>query len=76
MTNPNIQAKNAYQKRKQWFIDRIGKRVFRPPVKCQCESCKDGHINGILISDADHADYLLCCEGELGIRYNDKSLPV
>lgn len=71
-----LELKSAYQKRKQWFLDRVGKRVFRAPVHCKCKSCEDGHLNGILISDKDHADYLHCCEGELGIRYSDKPLPI
>ncbi len=71
-----IKLGSGHQKRKQWFIDRIGKRVFRPPVNCQCDSCKSGHLNGILILDETHADCLYSCEGELGIRYNDKSLPI
>lgn len=71
-----MDLKTAYQKRKQWFIDRIGKRVYRPPVTCKCQSCVDGHINGILISDETHADYLHACECELGIRYNDKPLAI
>ena len=28
------------ENRKQWFIDRIGKRVYRGQTSCQCETCK------------------------------------
>ena len=66
----------AYKKRKQWFINRIGKRIYRPPLRCDCQHCIDGHINGILISDETHADYLHSCENELGIRYNDNKLQI
>lgn len=71
-----MDLETAYKKRKQWFIDRIGKRVYRPPVRCDCQTCIDGHLNGILICDETHADYLHSCESELGIRYNDNKLPI
>lgn len=67
----NVNAITAWKKRKQWFVDRIGKRVYRCPIKCQCDSCKNGHINGILIQDYEHAIYLHLAEGEMGIRYTD-----
>jgi hypothetical protein len=66
------QFKSSWNKRHQWFIDRIGKTVYRPPVSCTCQSCIDGHLKGILISDETHADYLHCCEGEMRLRYADK----
>jgi len=71
-----MDSKAQYLKRKKWFIDRIGKRVYRAPVKCQCDTCKSGHINGILILDEEHANCLHVYEGELGYRYTDKQLPI
>jgi hypothetical protein len=65
------ELKSAWEKRQQWFVDRIGMRVYRPPVSCTCESCVDGHINGVLIHDETHADYLHCCESEMRLRYSD-----
>jgi hypothetical protein len=59
------------KERKQWFVDRIGKRVYRSSVNCQCDSCKNGRINGIMILDYVHAIYLHLVEGEMGIRYTD-----
>jgi hypothetical protein len=70
----NINAITAWKKRKQWFVDRIGQKVFRCPVKCQCASCDKGHKEGILIHDYEHAIYLHLVEGELGLRYTDKQL--
>lgn len=61
----------AYKKRLNWFLHRIGKKVYRGPVNCDCESCKNGHINGVLITDAEHAQYLRDVEAELRIRYSD-----
>lgn len=57
--------------RKQWFIDRIGKRVYRGSISCTCESCQKVEKEGLVISDNDHANYLYDCERELGVRYYD-----
>lgn len=68
------ELKNKWQKRQDWFISMIGKRVYRAPVSCQCESCKNGNLNGILVDDEMHADYLHACESEMRIRYSAKPL--
>ena len=47
-----------HQQRKQWFIDRIGKRVFREETSCPCESCKRISNEGLIINDEMHAIYL------------------
>jgi hypothetical protein len=43
-----------------WFISRIGKRVYRdkntPP--CGCDTCNNIEANGIVITDKDHAQYM------------------
>lgn len=57
--------------RKQWFIDRIGKRVYRGMVSCPCESCQKAGKEGLVISDNDHANYLYDRERELGLKYYD-----
>jgi hypothetical protein len=56
----------------EWFIERIGKRVFRLENFCSCEVCKDVHKNGLIILDKHHADYLLYCQNELKIHYLDE----
>jgi len=50
-------------KRKQWFIDRVGKRIFRNYHKC-CEHCDKIYADGIVISDITHANYLYDIECE------------
>ena len=63
---------HKYEERKQWFIDRIGKRVFRTKTSCDCESCKNVYENGTVIEDRDHAVYLFAVEGEkITERYFD-----
>lgn len=44
--------------RLQWFIDRIGKRVWRNKTSCKCEVCKRIYEQGLIISDERHAMYL------------------
>jgi hypothetical protein len=57
---------------KKWFIDRIGKRVYRTESSCKCQTCVDVFINGLVISDEMHADYLYCCQNELNLFYFDE----
>jgi hypothetical protein len=56
---------------KQWYIDRIGKRVFRTESSCQCEICKQVYEAGLIIIDEMHADYLYMMQNELGLYYFD-----
>lgn len=58
--------------RLQWFIDRIGKTVYRDEIGCECKSCKDGDKHGVFIQDKDHAVYLRDIEGWLGVKYRDE----
>jgi hypothetical protein len=48
----------AHKKRGQWFVDRIGKRVFREETSCPCSTCKNVGENGLIINDEMHASYL------------------
>ena len=51
------------QDREKWFIDRIGKRVFRNKTSCNCDTCQKIYENGLVISDKNHAQYLYDMEG-------------
>lgn len=62
--------------RLQWFLDRIGKRVYRPATTCKCGICADVVENGLIIADVPHAEYLWDVEGEyqangIAIKYFD-----
>ena len=52
------------QSHAQWFIDRIGKRIYRDPSKC-CAHCDAVAKNGLIISDETHAIYLSDMESAL-----------
>ena len=53
-------------KTKQWFIDRIGKRIYRDASTCACNTCKEVEENGLVIFDEQHAGYLADVDGEFG----------
>lgn len=54
---------NKTHPRLQWFIDRIGKRVYRNKTSCECQPCAEVYANGLIINDELHADYLCDLEG-------------
>lgn len=49
--------------RQQWFIDRIGKVVWRNKTTCECEPCERVYQNGLLLLDEQHATYISELEG-------------
>jgi len=59
---------------KQWFIKRIGKHIYRKGGTCRCRHCKNVLEFGLDIMDNTHADYLYCCQNEMGLKYSDKPL--
>ena len=67
---------NTQNTRLQWFLDRVGKRVFRNKTTCPCEICAAVYEHGLVIDDKLQAEYLhdlevaYTCEGDL-LRYFD-----
>ena len=61
----------------QFFIDHIGKRIFRTRNECKankghnCSICEDVYQNGLIVEDSIHASYLASIEAETNIRYYD-----
>lgn len=49
--------------RLQWFIDRIGKRVYRTSNGCGCSTCQRILEEGIMIEDEFQAEYMHDMEG-------------
>jgi hypothetical protein len=58
---------------KQWFIDRIGKRVYRDKNTCDCEMCNDVFENGLIIKNETHATYLYHIQNEYQYIYTDEN---
>lgn len=56
----------TYSERRQWFIERIGKVIYRTKTDCRCRSCEQVYENGILIEDEFHAECLHDWENEYG----------
>ncbi len=56
----------------QWFLDRIGKRIYRENNRCTCSICVDVFNNGLIVDDKFHASYLFDCQHEQGLIYVDK----
>jgi hypothetical protein len=56
---------------KQWFIDRIGKRIYRKENFCPCPICVNIHKEGLIVMDEYHAIYLYDCQS-MNISYHDK----
>lgn len=43
---------------KQWFLDRIGKTVYRNRTSCMCAVCTKVYNDGLIIEDEFHAEYV------------------
>ena len=46
----------------QWFLNRIGKTVYRDKSTCTCESCLNALTEGLIIRNEQHAKYLYMIE--------------
>lgn len=51
-----------HMERMQWFLQRIGKVVWRNAVSCKCSVCEHVYANGLLLADESHATYVYDCE--------------
>ena len=58
----------------KWFLNRIGKRVYRLIDYPCCRVCDEVYKNGLVIYDRAHAQYLYDAQGELQVEYADKKL--
>ena len=54
----------------QWFIDRIGHRIYRDWYQC-CPNCDTVAKEGLVIWSEDHAKYLYSCQCEMPVNYRD-----
>jgi len=54
-----------------WFIDRIGKKIYRDNNKCNCNTCLAVFAQGLYINDKLHAQYLFDVQNEIGLIYRD-----
>jgi hypothetical protein len=68
------ELKDQHKKQEQWFIDRIGKRVYRPATSCKCGVCAEITMNGLIINDKMHASYLNDISTQMDVKYQDEPL--
>lgn len=57
-----------YQHTKQWFINRVGKTIYRKRLKCMCKDCQDTKVK---IRNKKHAEYIYLCHNEMEIKYEE-----
>jgi hypothetical protein len=50
----------------EWFIERIGKRIYRDSQRECCSHCTKVEKEGLIIYDEQHADYLACVDMAFG----------
>ncbi len=52
------ELQQRWDERNQWFLDRVGKRVYRNKTTCDCLTCENVYKKGIVITDETDANYL------------------
>lgn len=67
---------NNISEREQWFLNRIGKRVWRNKTPRYFERCKQEYDKGIVILDTSHAVSLYHSEYEHNYYRFPSDLPV
>ena len=53
-------------KSKEWFVERIGKRIYRDAMRHCCAVCDDVAERGLVVHNDMHADYLACTDADFG----------
>lgn len=53
--------------REKWFIERVGKVIWRNKTNCPCSVCEDVYNNGLYLMDEGHASYVFCTESEYDV---------
>ena len=53
-------------KSKEWFVKRIGKRIYRNNLGKCCAICDDVSVRGLVVGDDFHAGYLADTDSDFG----------
>jgi hypothetical protein len=53
-------------KSKEWFIDRIGKRIYRDSRRYCCATCLEVEKEGVIVCGETHATYLADVDMDFG----------
>ena len=54
-----------------WFIERIGEKVYMDDMGCDCPMCNSIERYGLIVHDELHAKYLYDCQNDMGVNYYD-----
>lgn len=58
--------------RLKWFVDRVGKIVYRNRTTCDCPVCENVYKTGLYINDRFHAEYVY----DMECMYSKENIPV
>jgi len=61
------------EKTKDWFLERIGKRIYRDKSSCLCHTCEEVSENGLVVNDEMHATFLFDVQNDFaaeGVYFN------
>ena len=53
-------------KPKEWFIERIGQKIYRDKLPACCETCERVESEGLIIGNEQHARLLADLDANLG----------
>ena len=57
----------------KWFIERVGKNVYRDTNGCNCCTCKEAETDGVQIRTKSHAEYMFDMQfAHDNLNYRDK----
>lgn len=56
-------------KSKQFFIDNIWKTIYRDKWTCNCKTCRDVELNGLIVHDENHASYLSMIDSDFASEW-------
>ena len=56
----------------EWFIERIGKKIYRTKSQCNCMVCTNVFKSGVFVADKSHAQYMYDCQNDLDLYYFDE----
>lgn len=76
MIEEHVESLNP-RKSKKWFMDRVGKRIYRDESDCPCIHCRTTAKEGLIVIDKIHAEYLYDTQNDFGaegleLNYRDE----
>ena len=57
-----------------WFVHKIGKRIYRITKRNCCATCKIVEEKGLIVIDKFHAECLFMYQNDLNLEYSNKKI--